>query len=233
MPVRFLSFMQSFMSKLVVCIFLLFPFFSEANDDFSLEFSLSSGYMLSQEHDLLVQQQEVKFNLNLNLNLNPSNGNKENDLLSFDFSPQVNTPKLKSPQYGNLLFNHYQQVFTSAQLTSQLNASSEDEIQLHYLHFGSNFPLSQKQNIWLSTGVGVTYFSAANRSFNDDIKLSMSFGVHKDFAMNSDVNVRLESRVYSIFLAGENTTLCQQLSCGSTDSLWLQNEVSLSINFQF
>ena len=231
------------MSKLVVCIFLLFPLFSEANDDFSLEFSLSSGYMLSQDNDLSVQQQEIKFNLNLNLNLNFSGENKDKDILSFDLSPKlntskvntskVNTSKVNSPQYGNLIFNHYQQVFTSALFASQLNATPEDDIQLHYLHFGSNYPLSKQQNIWISTGVGVTYFSAPNRSFNDDIKLSMSFGVHKDFIVNSDVNVRLESRIYSIFLAGENTTLCQQLACGSNDSLWLQNEVSLSINFQF
>ncbi|WP_019026372.1 hypothetical protein [Colwellia piezophila] len=219
------------MSKLVVCIFLLFPLFAGANDDFSLEFSLSSGYMLSQDNDLSVQQQEIKFNLNLNLNL--SGEDKDNDILSFDLSPKVNTSKVNPPQYGNLIFNHYQQVFTSALLTSQLNATPEDDIQLHYLHFGSNYPLSQQQNIWISTGLGITYFSAPNRSFNDDIKLSMSFGVHKDFAVNNDVNVRLESRVYSIFLAGENTTLCQQLACGSDDSLWLQNEVSLSINFQF
>jgi len=225
------------MSKLVACIFLLFPLFAGAKDDFSLDFSLSSGSMLSQHNDLLVQQQEINFNLNLNLNLNLNNKDdskdKNNDLLSFDFSPKVYTSEVNSPQYGNLLFNHYQQVFTTVQLVSQLNATPEDEIQLHYLHFGSNYPLSKDQNIWISTGVGVTYFSAPNRSFNDDIKLSMSFGVHKDFALNSDVNVRLESRVYSIFLAGENTTLCQQLACGSTDSLWLQNEVSLSINFKF
>jgi len=213
------------MSKLVVCLFLLFPFFAGAKDDFSLDFSLYSGSMLSQDNDLLVQQQEINFNLNLN--------DKNNDILSFKFSPKVDTSEVNSPKYGNLLFNHYQQVFTTALFASQLKDTIEDEIQLHYLHFGSNYPLSQDYNIWISTGVGVTYFSAPNRSFNDDIKLSMSFGVHKDFAVNSDVNVRLESRVYSIFLAGENTTLCQQLACGSTDSLWLQNEVSLSINYKF
>lgn len=202
------------MSKLVVCIFLIFPLFSWANDDFLLEFSLSSGYVLSQDNDLLVQQQEIKFN--------------SNDVLSFDFSP-----KASPPQYDSLLFNHYQQVFTSAKLESQLNTNSENEIQLHYLHFGSNYLLSKESNFWFSAGLGVTYFSAPNRQFNDDIKLSMSFGLHKDFAVNNKVNVRLESRVYSIFLAGGNTTLCQQLACGNTDSLWLQNEVSLSINFRF
>ena len=223
------------MSKLVACIFLLFPLFSGASDDFSLDFLLSSGSMLSQDNDLLVQRQEINFNLNLNLNLNDRDEgkHKNNDILSFEFSPKVYTSEVNSPQYGNLLFNHYQQVFTTALLASQLNATTEDDIQLHYLHFGSNYPLSKEQNIWISTGVGVTYFSAPNRSFNDDVKLSMSFGVHKDFAVSSDVNVRLESRVYSIFLAGENTTLCQQLACGSSDSLWLQNEVSLSINFKF
>lgn len=221
------------MFKLVVCILLLFPFFSAASDDFSLDFSLSSGHMLSQDSDLLVQQQVINFNFNLNLNLNYRELDEDTDILSFDFSPMVNNPNVNSPKYGNLLFNHYQQVFTSALLTSQLNATPEDEIELHYLHFGSNYPLSLKQNIWVSTGVGVTYFSAPGSSFNDDIKLSMSFGVHKDFTVNSDVNVRLESRVYSIFLAGEKSTLCQQLACGSADSLWLQNEVSLSINFKF
>ena len=217
------------MSKLVVCIFLLFPLFTGANDDFSVDFSLSSGSMLSQDNDLLVQQQKINFNLNLS----DKSKDKSKDILSFDFSPKVDISKVNSPQYGNLLFNHYQQVFTSARLESQLNANSENEIQLHYLHFGSNYPLSKDQNIWISTGVGVTYFSAPNRPFNDDIKLSMSFGVHKDFAVSSDVNVRLESKVYSIFLAGENTTLCQQLECASRAPLWLQNEVSLSINFEF
>jgi len=223
------------MFKLVVCIFLLFPLFAGAKDDFSLDFSLSSGSMLSQDNDLLVQQQKINFNLNLNLNLSDKDESKDKskDLLSFDFSPKVDTSKLNSPQYGNILFNHYQQVFTTALLASQLNDTTEDNIQLHFLHFGSNYPLSKEQNIWISTGVGVTYFSAPNRSFNDDIKLSMSFGVHKDFAVSSDVNVRLESKVYSIFLAGENTTLCQQLACASRDPLWLQNEVSLSINFKF
>jgi hypothetical protein len=184
--------------------------------------------MLSQDNDLLVQQQKINFNLNLNLSDKGKSKDKSKDLLSFDFSPKVN-----APQYGNILFNHYQQVFTTALLASQLNDTTEDNIQLHYLHFGSNYPLSKDQNIWISTGVGVTYFSAPNRSFNDDIKLSMSFGVHKDFEVSSDVNVRLESKVYSIFLAGENTTLCQQLACASRDPLWLQNEVSLSVNFKF
>jgi len=219
------------MSKLVVCIFLLFPLFAGAKDDFSLDFSFSSGSMLSQDNDLLVQQQKINFNFNLNLNLNDRD--KSKDILSFAVSPTVDTSQVNSPQYGNLLFNHYQQIFTSTLLASQLNATTEDEIQLHYLHFGSNYPISKQQNIWISTGLGITYFSAPNRSFNDDIKLSMSFGVHKDFAVSSDVNVRLESKVYSIFLAGENTPLCQQLACGSTDSLWLQNEISLSINFKF
>mgnify|MGYP007022653957 CR=1 FL=1 len=95
------------------------------------------------------------------------------------------------------------------------------------------FNITKKEKIWFSAGIGLTCFSASNRQFNDDIKLSMSFGIHKDFAVNNNVNVRLESRVYSIFLAGGNTTLCQQLACGSTDSLWLQSEVSLSVNFQF
>ena len=217
--------MRSLMYKLVVCIFFVFPLFSGASDDFPLEFSLSSGYMFSQNDDLLVQQQEIKFNFNFD--------ESGNDIFSFDFSPQNNSPKISSPQYGNLLFNHYQQVFTSAMLASQVNPNAENEIQLHYLHFGSNYPISKENNIWFSAGLGVTYFSASNRQFNDDIKLSMSFGVHKDFAVNNNFNIRVESRVYSIFLDGENATLCQQLACGSTDSLWLQSEVSLSVNFRF
>ena len=202
------------MYKLVVCIFLSFPLFAGANDDFPLEFSLSSGYMFSQDNDLLVQQQEIKFNTS--------------DILSFDLFPKISTP-----QYGNLLFNHYQQVFSATRLESQLNANEENEIQLHYLHFGSNYPLSKEKNIWFSAGVGLTYFSSSNQQFNDDIKLSMSFGIHKDFEVSNNFNIRVESRVYSIFLDGENTTLCQQLACGSTDSLWLQSEVSLSVNFRF
>ena len=181
--------------------------------------------MYSQDDVLLVQQQEIKFNFNF--------GESDNDILSFDFSPKINSPQISSPQYGDLLFNHYQQVFTSVRFESELNSNSENEIQLHYLHFGSNYPLSKEKNIWFSAGLGVTYFSAPNRQFNDDIKLSMSFGIHKDFAVNNNVNVRLESRVYSIFLAGENATICQQLACGSTDHLWLQSEVSLSVNFRF
>lgn len=233
--------MQSFMFKLVVCVIFLIPLFVQAREDFPLEFSLSSSSMVSQDNRLLTQQQEINFSLNLNVDLNFNEG--DNYIPTFDFSPQINSsktntdkanePQLSSPQYGDLLFNHYQQVFTSTMLASQLNATPEDDIQLHHLHFGSNYPLSQKENVWLSAGVGVTYFSAPNRSFNDDIKLSMSFGVHKDFAVDNDVNVRFESRVYSIFLDGGNSTLCQQLSCGSGDSLWLQNEVSLSISYTF
>ncbi len=118
-------------------------------------------------------------------------------------------------------------------LASQLNATPEDEIQLHYLHFGSNYPLSKQENIWLSAGLGLTYFSAPNQSFDDNVKFSMSVGVHKDFAVTSNANVRLESRVYSIFLDGNDTSLCQQLACDSADSFLLQNEVSLSISYKF
>ncbi len=216
------------MFKLVVCIFCIIPLLVKANSDFPLEFSLSSGYMSSQDNDLLVQQQEIKFNYN--------------DLLAFDFSPanssesnaENDSPiQTRSPQYDSLRFNHYQQVFSAAMLESQINAEVKKEVQLHYLHFGSNYAISAKDNLWLSAGLGLTYFSAPNRAFDDDIKLSMSLGVHKDFVLDNRFKVRLESRVYSIFLAGENNSLCQQLACGSSDSLWLQNEVSLSISYQF
>lgn len=207
------------MKKLVVCIasvFAITPLLIEANEELPIGFSLSSGYLSSQENTPSVQQREINFKINYD------------DFISFDLSPEANLP-----EYGDLIFNHYKQVFTTAGGESSVSNTAENEVQLHYLHFGSNYQLSSKGDVWFSAGLGVTYFSSIDSTINDDIKLSLSLGIHKDIAVSENSSIRLESRVYSIYFDGVHTPLCQQLACGNSDSLWFQNEVSLSINTQF
>ncbi|MBL4823319.1 MAG: hypothetical protein JKX90_07330 [Colwellia sp.] len=160
------------MRSLLVCICGLIPLFSLANDAAPFEISGIWGSLATDGTNLFSKKQIITFD--------------DADKLNIQFN-------LSSDAYrqGDLLFNYYQRQFKPIPFQQQ----AENKITLHYLHLGGSVPISNPEGFWLSAGFGVTYFATQNSQFDDETKLSVSLGLHRNFKINERLSFSFESMV--------------------------------------
>lgn len=205
------------MYKFAVLLYILAPSLSTAEDVLPLDISIFSSKSSVYFNELIFEQEQNQLRFNSELDL------------------PLNTETLNSP-HGDLLFHHYHQQLNFALFDQQSGQNSNTSVELHYLHLGTSYPLFKDQHFYFKTGFGLTYFSAPQRNFDEDVKLSMSIGVYRDYYLSKNASVQFATRAYGTFMGAGgfsvNGVNCQ-IHCGNSSHLWLQKEISLSFSYKF
>jgi|GEM_PF-1911733 len=205
------------MYKFLVLLYILAPSLSTAEDGFPLEFSIFSSKSSTYFNELVFEQQKSQFRLGSELELPFKIENL-------------------SPPHGDLLFNHYQQQLNFALFDQQAGQNSNTSVELHYLHLGSSYPVFKNKDFYFKTGFGLTYFSAPQRDFDEEVKLSMNVGIYRDYYISKNASMQFATRVYGTFMGAGGFSVnginCQ-IHCDNSSQLWLQKEISLTFSYKF
>lgn len=133
--------------------------------------------------------------------------------------------------YHNLIFTHHKSLFKPG----IFQAEDQNQISLHYLHFGQNTPLTTDQTTWLYSGAGFTYFDSESGLYQDDMALSFSVGIHSQYLINNRFSIHLDSKLYGTYFKEEVSNYCVNDVCqlNVDNDVWLQKQVSVKINVIF
>ncbi|WP_448548872.1 outer membrane beta-barrel protein [Thalassotalea fusca] len=130
---------------------------------------------------------------------------------------------------GEILFSHNKTPF-------EKQAAIDTELSVSYLHLGGNVPLTTGDiPILLSGGIGATFFSPSNDTYDSETKLSGNLGLSTKVKLADNLNFVFGGRVYATLFNNEGEFLCNESECSLsvTGDLWIQSEVYSGISFTF
>ena len=160
------------MRNIVVCIFVIQSWCVWAdNNVLNKDLSNSKNYSFTTNH--ISNNTDINGVFSQTYNLN--------NITLNHFSGDNSTLSEQVQNFSKLLFTHNQSLFKP----EVFQAQEQNQISLHYLHFGQNIALTPAQNTWLYSGAGLTYFDSQNSQYNDNTALSFSVGAHSKLFVNN------------------------------------------------
>lgn len=158
--------------------------------------------------------------------------NKNQEFTFFSQTPfQRSTYTDTATYYHNLIFTHHKSLFKPELFQTE----DQNQVALHYLHFGQNTPLTADQTTWFYSGAGFTYFDSESGLYQDEMALSFSVGIHSQYSINKRFSVNIDSKFYGTYFDGQTNNYCVNDMCqlNVENDVWLQKQVSVKIKYIF
>ncbi|MCU7851600.1 MAG: hypothetical protein KZQ80_05240 [Candidatus Thiodiazotropha sp. (ex Monitilora ramsayi)] len=120
-------------------------------------------------------------------------------------------------------------------LTDSTNPEDAFDLDVHYLHLGGTVDMSHDRVIpFFSGGIGMTHLSPGRTGFNNETRLSLSFGGGLKWYPTERLGIRFEMRGYGTLVDTSGSLFCDggcDLELNS--DLFPQFETNLGLIFSF
>ncbi len=122
-----------------------------------------------------------------------------------------------------------------ARLTDQANPNDAFDLDVHYLHLGGTVDMRHDQIIpFFSGGIGMTHLSPGRSGFNDETRLSLSFGGGLKWYPTERLGIRFEMRGFGTLNNTSGSLFCDGgCDLELSSDLFPQFETNLGLIFSF
>ncbi|MCU7845469.1 MAG: hypothetical protein KZQ93_16700 [Candidatus Thiodiazotropha sp. (ex Monitilora ramsayi)] len=120
-------------------------------------------------------------------------------------------------------------------LTDRTNPDDAFDLDVHYLHLGGTVDMSHDRVIpFFSGGIGMTHMSPGRSGFNNETRLSLSFGGGLKWYPTDRLGIRFEMRGYGTLMDTNGSLFCDSgCDLQLSSDLFPQFETNLGLIFSF